>query len=171
MLRKQTIWLLTMLSLVIVLSVYYVTQDSTTTVSKYEDSKEGQTAENGESAGEEEIVSSEGFAELRLLLDDERSRKVGDLESVVANTKLPAAEISKAKDEIDELNGLSQKEQNLEVAIKAEGYKDVFVKTDSAHAKVTVQAEKLSPEQANKILQLARKELKITDVTVSHVEK
>jgi stage III sporulation protein AH len=171
MLRKQTIWLLTMLSLVIVLSVYYVTQERSQTAAKIEEGEKGGTAETNEGAKEVAEESNEGFDQLRIMFEEQRGKKESELQALVTNSKATAEEKSKAQDKINELGALGQKEENLEVTIKKEGYKDVLVSTDGAKAKITVQADKLTKEQANKIMQIARKELGISPVTVSNVSK
>ncbi|GGE53836.1 SpoIIIAH-like family protein [Priestia taiwanensis] len=175
MLRKQTIWLLTMLSLVIVLSVYYVTQPDVAPTTKQVDNKNGDKATDaGNGDADVETTDNEGFVAKRLELEQDRSRLKENLETAAGDTKVSAEDRSKAKDKIDELDRMGQKEQKLEIDIKAaEGYKDVLVHADGAKVKVTVVAEKLTAEQVNKIMQLTKKELGVSaqHVTVSHVTK
>lgn len=167
LLKKQTVWLLTMLSLVVVLSVYYITspeQQMNNMATVEEESKE--TTDQAETEGTEsgETVTSstandEMFEALRLELDEERSKMIEELETTVASTDLPTEEINAALDKIKELNDLSQKEAYLETMIVALDYDAALVRITEDEVRVTVQAEKHSPQAANEILKMVRKEV------------
>ena len=137
LLKKQTVWLLTMLSLVIVLSVYYVTlepnqgNEMATTVNK-EGNEESKGAENqnedtnssGDEAGEqintEEVSptgSDQSFETMRMEVTDERNRMIEDLTIVLSNTELSAAERDEANETIKQLRTVNQKETILETLI------------------------------------------------------
>lgn len=168
LLKKQTVWLLTMLSLVVVLSVYYITSpeqrvnDLANTEEKAEQSNE-EAVNTKAKAGDSEIVTNaagdEKFEALRLELNDERSRKIEELTTVVGTTDLPAEEISDAKDQIDKLDELAKKEYILETLIKAMNYEDVLVRADEKNVQVTVKAEKLSRTEANAIIRQVKSEI------------
>ncbi|MDQ0269396.1 SpoIIIAH-like family protein [Cytobacillus purgationiresistens] len=161
LLKKQTVWLLTMLSLVVVLSVYYVTSDgkSNLATTDQEESKAGEET----AKGDEDIISSvsgdEAFEEKRLTQMDERSKMREDLTEVAGSTDLPAEEISAAKDQLDQLDEIAQKEELLETMIKAMDYEDVLVQADGNNVKITVKADEPSRTQANKIIQEVKNEL------------
>lgn len=162
MLKKQTIWLITMLSLVVVLSVYYVTSEPTVDTAS-ELTSEGDSTEV--SASDE---SSQVFEELRIELEDKRSRMKEELETVVAATDVSAEDKSTARDKMILLEETSQKETMLESLIESIGYDDVFVQADGESVQIRVQAEELTKEQANKIMQLTENELGTTEVAVSN---
>ncbi|PEA56292.1 stage III sporulation protein AH [Bacillus pseudomycoides] len=172
MLKKQTVWLLTMLSLVIVLSVYYVmTPDNKTkvvTTSLGEGAKEKQSSEKetskkeiGKNEGKvtSHSASDDSFTALRLKMEDQRSEVKEKLQDVMNSTNASAEERNKAKNEFDALTDLAAKETLLETLIKSEGgYKDTLVRKDGNDIKVTVKAAKLSAKEANKIIQLVKSE-------------
>lgn len=211
LLKKQTVWLLTMLSLVVVLSVYYITspeqqqnelaavdqqeenEQSTETEteqptdeptgeaaqedgmkgedekgtetqdagSKGEDEKGAETQDSG--SKDAEIITNaagdEAFETMRMQLLDERSQLKEDLEKKIGSTDLPAEERSEAKEQMDELNEIANKELLLETLIKAMNYEDVLVRTEDDAVNITVKAEKQSKAEANKIIQTVRSEL------------
>lgn len=167
LLKKQTVWLLTMLSLVVVLSVYYITspeQQMNNMATVDEKSKEDSTV-NGESkAGSEDTVisstaSDEMFEALRLELDEERSRLKEELETTVASTDLPTEDINAALDKIKELDDITKSEAYLETMIVAMDYEDALVRVSGDEVRVTVKASSHSPAAANEILKLVRSEL------------
>lgn len=175
LLKKQTVWLLTMLSLVVVLSVYYITSpeqkgaDLATTDEENKsevqtESTEGQTENaeeviSGDNAVISSIASDEMFAALRLDQEVERSKLKEDLSIVMGQTDLPTEERSAAKDQLDQLDEIAQKEQMLETLIRAMNYEDVLVRADGKEVLITVKSDKPSPKAANEIIQEVYKEI------------
>jgi stage III sporulation protein AH len=184
LLKKQTVWLLTMLSLVVVLSVYYITspeqkgndlaaveqktkdqttKDQTTkdqsVSTKAADSKQ-KTAVNSDKTVVTTVAGDDAFEELRMQLEDQRSKKKEDLEAEVASTDLPADKRSEAYDEMQKLSETAQKEEVLETLIKTMGYEDALVRADGEKVNITVKSKKKhSPSAANDIIQLVKKEI------------
>lgn len=171
LLKKQTVWLLTMLSLVVVLSVYYITTpeqqkgNQLTMVEEKAKEKTKETAESSkETKGEGETVisdaaSDEQFAQLRLEQEETRSEAKERLTDIMASTDLPADQRNQAKEEMDQLDQIAQKEKLLETLIIAMGYDDALVRADGAEVRITVKSDKHSATAANEILQKVKKEL------------
>jgi stage III sporulation protein AH len=187
LLKKQTVWLLTMLSLVVVLSVYYITspeqqQNELAVVDEKQEQEqengqeqepikenqqgEGQLEEDSASMGadaDKQIITNaagdEAFETLRMQLEEDRGKMKEELQSTIASTELPAEERSEAKEQMDELNEIAQKELLLETLIKAMNYEDVLVRADNEQVNITVKAEKQSKAEANKIIQTVRSEM------------
>ncbi len=203
LLKKQTVWLLTMLSLVVVLSVYYVTspenngeelafgEDTETTA---EEKTEGASTEEGTEEGtstEGEVVieesteeaedgteissisSDEVFASIRIEMDATRSEQIETYHTMMTSTDASAEQKSEAYEKTLELQQLSSKERVLETYIKAlsNDYKDVLVRADGENVTVTVKTEKLTPAEANKIIQKVRTELGQKQVAVEFSNK
>jgi stage III sporulation protein AH len=171
LLKKQTVWLLTMLSLVVVLSVYYITSpeqknnDLTAVEQKGQNQAvKKETAVKSEAKDGKTVVTTvagdDAFAELRMQLEDQRSQKKDELEAVVASTNLPADKRSEAYDQMQKLNETAQKEEVLETLIKTMGYEDALVRADGEKVNITVKSKKKhSPSAANDIIQLVKKEI------------
>ncbi|MDF2858222.1 MAG: stage sporulation protein [Neobacillus sp.] len=179
LLKKQTVWLLTMLSLVVVLSVYYITspeqktnelagveeevkneQEQAATKTETKTDSEGQDTDSiiSQAAGDEE------FEALRLKLEEQRSEMKEDLSAVVATTDLPADERSEAMDQMKKLNQTAQKEQMLETLIRASGYEDALVRADGDKVMITVKSNKEhSKAAANDIIKRVKKEIGSTN--------
>lgn len=173
LLKKQTVWLLTMLSLVVVLSVYYITspeqqQNELAAVNKDKETEQnnGNEITDSISSGTEkdaQIITNaagdEAFETLRMQLQDERSQMKEELEKTIGSTDLPVEERSKAKEQMDELNEIAQKEALLETLIKSMNFEDVLVRADNDQVNITVKSEKQSKADANKIIQMVRSEI------------
>jgi len=176
MLKKQTVWLLTMLSLMIVLSVYYMTSPNEGEVAFVDEEEQNQaenvnsnteneTMTNGsvETEGKQEVTSStnsdQWFTATRLEIEQNRSERREYLQDVMASGDVSADEVNKAMDEISRLQDYSNKESLLEqtIAAKAE-YPDVLVRAEEDKVFVTVKANELSKEDTVEIMQLVYNE-------------
>lgn len=166
LLKKQTVWLLTMLSLVVVLSVYYITSPEQQKGNELAGVEE--KADNKETAGTETkdgatvisgVASDEKFEALRMKLEEQRTKMKEDLQAIVASTDLPAEEKSNAIDKMNELDEIAQKEGVLETLIKSMGYEDALVRADGENVRITVKAKDHSASAANEIIQMVRTEL------------
>jgi stage III sporulation protein AH len=169
LLKKQTVWLLTMLSLVVVLSVYYITSpeqksNELAAVKQEEKADQKGTKTDTEAKDSDTIISQvagdEEFEALRLKLQDERSEMKEQLNAVVATTDLPADERSEAIDQMQKLNEIAQKEEMLETLIKAMDYEDALVRADGSTVKIIVKSSKESSKsEANAIIKMVKKEI------------
>jgi stage III sporulation protein AH len=163
LLKKQTVWLLTMLSLVVVLSVYYITspEQKVTNMANINEKINGDSTTSSEDGKTvlSKVASDEEFEALRLDLEDKRSELKEQLTQITASTDLSPEEISKAYDQIKELSAIEAKEAMLETLIKTKGYDDALVRADGNKVRVTVKSKDSSASAANEIIQLVREEI------------
>lgn len=193
-LKKQTVWLLTMLSLIVVLSVYYMTSSNEQKDFAYNDEEEMETsATSGDvSAKEEPFVQIEEvtneensldevsevtsmarediFTSIRLERDAQREKMLEQYTNIIASNDSPAELQAKALENKDRLLSLEQKESMLETLIRAKGYKDVLVITNEEdnEVKIIVQADELSRKEANEIMMMAAEHLGEKKIAVAH---
>lgn len=176
MLKKQTVWLLTMLSLMVVLSVYYILSPKTNEVAYIDD---------GEASGNEEVtqdmednddievedVTEEGytnFAEIRLELQDKRSMKKSRLNDVVSSSNASTKEKNEALETMDVLDERTTSETILEQSILDEAeYEDVLVRSKDDKVLVHVQASDLSDQEVVNIMQMVNDEYGNIQVVVN----
>lgn len=173
LLKKQTVWLLTMLSLVVVLSVYYITSPETKSndlaaveqkAKDQVDQSQTKTKTKTETKGGKTVVSQvagdEEFDTLRMKLEEARSEQKAELTAVVGSTDLPPEERSKAMDQMQKLSQTAQKEEILETLIRTMGYEDALVRADGSKVRVTVKSKKKpSPTAANEIMLKVKNEI------------
>ena len=179
LLKKQTVWLLTMLSLVVVLSVYYLTapeenaadlpateeqknQNESQSESKG-DSKEDSKKETGTSTEDTgssvTIASGDEFEALRMQIEDERAKLNEELTVKMGDTDLSAEERDEAYAKIEQLSETKVKENIIENLIVAMDYNAALVRVDGTDVKVSVKADKQTKTEANNIIRLVRKEV------------
>ncbi|ALX48047.1 SpoIIIAH-like family protein [Lentibacillus amyloliquefaciens] len=182
MLKKQTVWLLTMLSLMIVLSVYYMTSPGNSGDLAYVDqgeeaSEETASSENAEGDASEDdanaevtdisnVSEDELFTTIRMEIQSERSEEKDRLNDVVASSTASTEEKNQARDEMNQLDDISSKESILEESILAAAdYNDVLVRHEDGKVLVHVkETEKLSNSEVVNIMQMVRDEF--GDITV-----
>ncbi len=181
MLKKQTVWLLTMLSLVVVLSVYYITAEpvendnlANVDVQEEEDKQNADgTIEKSESHTiVQDVSKDEVFEEIRLQIQDERSKKLEELQQAAGSADLSAEERSEAKDEMNRLQKMAEKEKQIEsLIIQTLGYEDALVQADERDVLVTVKGDDHSKAKANEIIKIVKEEMGNSSVTVAFQEE
>ncbi|PYZ94350.1 mutants block sporulation after engulfment [Salipaludibacillus keqinensis] len=192
-LKRQTVWLLTMLSLIVVLSVYYMTmdrfQDQQTAGSDMgeeasldEDVEfewiEGEDItfvelENveevlGDVAFSSQVDAEEMFETIRLQRQDARGRLNEEYKSVIASTETDPEIQVDALEKIESLQVVSQKEEMIETIIRSKGYEDALVMSDNNQVNIYVKASDLTKEQAVELNQLAYEHLGIENIRVGY---
>lgn len=181
-LKKQTAWLLTMLSLIIVLSVYYIFTpgESPTNVAYMDEDEEvNQDAsldsedEALEEAGSVTSISSdETFAALRIKIDEARDKQLAQYQEVVASAEVSAEMKSEAYATMEKLNEQSKQIGVLESLLTNQfGFEDVIVNPiDSRNFSVIVKADSLSNKEANEIMRKTVEHLGEGIVTVEYTK-
>lgn len=179
MLKKQTVWLLTMLSLMIVLSVYYLISDKedlayveTEGLPTEEDAvtEEDVEVDDVDVDQVEEISQNELFAMIRMEMEDERNMQKDRLKEIVASSNATTSEINEAMDEMSVMETTSTKENILQETILAadEAYEDVLVRAEEDKVHVHVMTDQLEKEAAISIMQMVKDELGEVPVDVNY---
>jgi len=186
MLKKQTVWLLTMLSLMIVLSVYYIMSDQEDLAYINTEDEAGQfnfdiDEQFAENTSEEDVdvenITTLGvnelFATLRMEIDDERSLQKERLQEIIASSESSTVDINEAMDGINEIDKVATKEKILQETILTsyDHYEDVLVRAEDEKVHVHVITKELPRIEAVQIMQLVRDELGEVAVNVHFQDK
>lgn len=172
MLKKQTVWLLTMLSLMIVLSVYYITSPDSGDLaylpegdnsSEEASSPDSSSSDTNDTDADVDDISNLGqdqlFSTLRMEVQNERSAAKDRLDDIVASSSASVQEKNEARNEINQLESISSKELILEESIAASAdYEDVLVRHDEDKVHVNVKVDQLTKTEAVNIMQLVKDE-------------
>lgn len=144
MINKQSIWFLTLFSLILVLSVYYITMPNELLLTNgigMEASKPIVTVE------ESEVLTS-----LRLEANEEVNKEIDMLQGILTNSKSTVEDKNNAFDKIKGINDIKAKEEEIEEKVKQEFKLESFVKITSDQVKVVIVSETHSQELANNIM-------------------
>lgn len=158
LLKKQTVWLLTMLSLVVVLSVHYITsQPGEEDLAAIVNDDSQSEMSDADIKVLTEAAGDELFEQARMALKDLRSKQIDDLTVQVGSEELSADEKNALYDQMQEIGELELKEQTMESLIKQLGYEDALVKVENGQVNVLVKtADDHSRSEAVKILRIVR---------------
>lgn len=150
MINKKSLWFLTLFSLILVLSIYYITMPSELLLTT------NTTVEHGEENIDEEatinIEESDLLVSLRVESDEEMAKQIDELQLVLTNAESSVEEKNKAYEKIKELNNKRSEEEKLESQIK-ETYKlNSFIKISGDNINVIVKSSEHSNTIANNIM-------------------
>ncbi len=156
MINKRGMWFLTLFSLILVLSVYYITMPSEllmTANNTKNETKETKTV----SATTEENESAELVA-LRVESEEQLLDEINELKTVLTNAKSSTDEKNKAFEKMQELNQNRGTEESIEQKIKNEHKLKSFVKINGSDVSVVVDSTKHDKSLANKIMRTVQGE-------------
>ena len=151
MINRKSIWILTLFSLILVLSVYYITMPSEflETASKNVDNSK-QTKEVT-STKENEIIST-----LKVENEEERNTKITELQTILTKKDATSEEKNNAYEELKTINILKGKEEEISTKIKDELKLENFVKIKDDQVRVVVIKKDQDANLATDIMNLVQ---------------
>ena len=152
MINKRSLWFLTLFSLILVLSVYYVTMPSELLIGQAE-KEETQTVSTDESSSESaELVA------LRVEAEEQMLDEITELKKVLTSSESTTKEKNEAFEKMQDLNKNKGVEETIENKIKKEFSLSSFVNIDGNNISVTIDSSKHDKVLANKIMRSIQEE-------------
>ena len=150
MINKQNMWFLTLFSLILVLSVYYITMpnDLFSQVASTEEKS------NKNEKVKETVEEISSLTAMRVSLEEERQGMMDDLQEQLTSDTISSEEKNNAYEQLKYLNTLQSKEEELEKQIKKELKLDSFVKIDNTNISVVCVSSKHDNSLANSVMRL-----------------
>ena len=167
MINKQGLIFLTLTSLILVLSVYYVTMPTElllTANSSYINNEEAVSKENIDM---QDVYT---ISAMKSVLNDERREKVRELNNKLINKELSFEEKNNIYEEIKVINKLESMEEDIEKIIKDEHKLDSFVKVYDDVIEVTINSKVHDTLLAAKIISSIEKKYSGMYISVSFKE-
>lgn len=157
MINKQKLWFLTLFSLILVLSVYYITMPSEllTTTSANTDNKKTTT-----SSAKAEVNGSDSLTALQVEKDEERAALAAEYNEILTNKEASTEEKSTAYDGLKEIDDVKAKEESLQKKLKDNLKLDSFIKIDGNNVNVTIKKKDHDYSLANNVMRLINEEYK-----------
>ena len=146
MINKKSLWFLTLFSLILVLSIYYITMPNELLLSN------NSNYNKEENEAKVVVEESETLTAMRVTLDEERQSEIETLQKQLEGNKLTAEEKNSTYEQIKYLTQLSSTEENLESILKKTYNISCFVKVDNNTISVTSTEEKHDTTLANNIM-------------------
>ncbi|WP_339062468.1 SpoIIIAH-like family protein [Tepidibacillus marianensis] len=167
---KQTVWVLTMLTVMVVLSVYYLVSepmDPTKLTTKnvnentaLNDTTTKETTNTPEMTDEIGENTSDYFVGLKYEKKNLRSKQIDEYYTML-KSNVSADAMAQIQDKIERLQSLDEGELVLEKLLLADGYKDAIVITNDDGVDVIVQAKSVKDDEAVRIIKLVSEHLNI----------
>ncbi len=153
MVNKKGVWFLTLFSLILVLSVYYITMPTELLINT-NNLKEEETTPTVKTEDSSLLVA------LRVEADENVEKEIESLKKIISDSDSSIEDKNAAFEKMKELNANRSKEEILEEKIKTAYNLDTFIKIDEDCISVTINDENHSTELANKIMRTIQEDYK-----------
>ena len=150
MINKKNLWFLTLFSLILVLSVYYITMPSEllmTTNNDYTTQEVSKTEEPTVNVEESNILTA-----LRIESEEQVSSELEELQAILVNADASPEEKNLAYEKIKNINNIRTEEEKIEKQINETFNLKAFVKINGDQIRVVISSDKHDTELANNII-------------------
>ncbi len=151
MINKKNLWFLTLFSLVLVLSIYYVTMPNELLLTS-------NGVEDGNNDKQLNVKESSIISALKVEDNNSTLKEIGALKEILTKEDSSVDDKNKAFDALKLINQISSKEELLEEKIMNNYSLDSFVKIDGDQIRVVIESETHDNDLANKIMKTIQKE-------------
>ncbi len=145
MVNKQNLWFITLFSLIMVLSIYYLTMSddalSAINVSKTNDN-----------ATEVVVNENETLVALKVSEEEALIARIDELEGILLNNNSTLEEKNKAYDELQDINKKEGAKENIEKTIKEKFKLDSYAKISGNNISITIASKNHDTKLANNII-------------------
>lgn len=143
MINKQSLWFLTLFSIILVLSVYYIAMPNNTLATLKENETDAYTMN---------ISNTDSLTALRVKNDEEIEKTMNELNSILLNENSTLEERNTAYESIQNINTNKGKEQSIEKLIEEKFEYKSFVKINNDSISVTISNKAHDIKLANQII-------------------
>lgn len=164
MVNKQGLWFLTLTSLALVLSVYYITMpnellltNNNNYVSNENSTVDKVNAENKDNDGVT-VTESTVIASMRVELEQERMILLDELQEKLTDNKLTVDEKNEVYEDLRYISEISSQEETLEKKLKDEFKLDSFIHIDGDMISVVISSLKHDKSLAVDIMKSIQEE-------------
>jgi len=154
MINKQGLWFLTLFSLILVLSIYYITMPNELLITNngnvnIDNEKENEVIDIEESS----VISALKVEDNNLVLET-----INELKEKLTDSEISVEEKNLVFEELKSINKNSSVEETIESKIKSTYSYDNFVKIDNDQIRIVVGTNDHNVELANNIMRLVQSE-------------
>ena len=150
MINKQSLWFITLFSMILVLSIYYVTmKDNTLATLK--------SMDDNAQAEEVNVTSSSALVALRVADDEAVLAEMEQLQTILLDESSTIEEKNNAYESLQTINANKGKESEIEEKILSEYNLESFVKVKNDRINITIGSNEHDAKLANKIMTTVQK--------------
>lgn len=143
MINKQSLWFLTLFSIILVLAVYYIAMPTNTLATLRENNDDAETVN---------IESTDSLAALRIEDDEEIETTMAELQSILLNESSTLAEKNEAYENLQSINTTKAKQEEIEKIISDNFQLRSFVKIKKDTITITISNKTHDKSLANNII-------------------
>lgn len=151
MVNKQGLWFLTLFSLILVLSIYYITMPNEIFKSEEVVANDNNTKDDKDTS-EVNSQNTSYIETLKVELDSERAEILNTLEEILNDNSKSSSEKNKAYEQMKEINNLKASEEQIVKTINEEYKLDAYVKQEDSKIEVVIDSKEHDVKLANKIM-------------------
>lgn len=152
MINKKNLWFLTLFSLILVLSVYYITMPSELLLNNGYLNESPVAKTDDDNNLQVSIEESEILVALRVEADEQMLNEIEDLKAVLTDVESTIEEKNNAFEQMKALNMSKSEEEKLEKIIKDKYSLEAFIKKDGDQIRVIVASDNHDTTLANNIM-------------------
>ena len=152
MINKKNLWFLTLFSLVLVLSIYYVSIHSELLVSSNGNIKEEVVSGDKDDTSNVSIEESDMISALKVEDNANTLESINKLKETLTNPTSSIEDKNKAFEELKTINNIASEEETLEQKIKDTYKLSAFVKVSGDQIRVVVDSKEHDMKLANSIM-------------------
>ncbi len=146
MIKKQSVWALTLFSLILVLSVYYITLPS-----EIETVKKDKTKTTIKESNDNSVITT-----LKVENEEEKNKKTKELQEILNKEDATKEEKNNAYEELKVINVIKGQEEEISLKIKDKYKLDNFVKITDDQVKVVLVKKDHNAKLANEIMEFVQ---------------
>lgn len=144
--NKQNLWFITLFSIILVLSIYYISMPSNILEEYNNQETTTDTAVNAK------VTPSTSLVALRVAADEELLNNINNLQTTITDKEKTVAEKNNAYEELMTLNENKGLEENIETKLKEKFEYDSFVKINKDQINIVISSTKHDKLIANNII-------------------
>ena len=145
--NKQNLWFITLFSIILVLSIYYISMPSNILEEYTNYNNQDKTQETGATVTEETSLVA-----LRVAADEELLAELTNLQNTITDKEKTVMEKNNAYEELMTLNENKGLEENIESKLKEKFSYDSFVKINKDQINIVISSTKHDKMIANTII-------------------
>ena len=164
MINKKNLWFLTLFSLILVLSVYYVTMPN--------DLLKDVESDVNKEVIVDKVTEVSSLVAMRVSLEEERQSEMDVLQEAMTKEDLSSTEKNNIYEKLKYLNEIQGQEELLEKKLKSNLKLDCFVKIDNSNISTVCISSEHDNILAIKVMRLIQEEFKVKKyITVKFQKK
>lgn len=160
MINKKNLWFLTLFSMVLVLSVYYVTMPNELLITNNGTNVKEEVAKEKEEEKNVSINESNVISALKVEDENKVLEEINEIKKTLSDVNVEIEDKNKAMDKLKNINQNNSLEEKIESKLKEKYNSECFVKINKDQVRVVINSKEHSSKLANEVMRTVQEEFK-----------